>query len=285
MKLLVTGAKGQLGSEIKYLSSKLDFEFEFIDREELDLSSTEAIIPLLNKINPDYIINCAAYTAVDRAEDETELAQLINVDAPREIAVFCKNNGSRLIHISTDYVFDGDFNRPINEEDNPNPQSVYGQTKLEGEKAIRQFLKDAYIIRTAWVYSSFGNNFVKTMLRLGKEKDELNVVSDQIGSPTYARDLAAAILQIIIEIENGNDQPGLYHFSNDGECSWYEFASEIMSMAELNCKVNPIPTSEFPTKAERPKYSVLDKTKIKSRFALNIPTWSVSLQNVLKNEF
>lgn len=281
MKILVTGANGQLGSEIKQLSTKNDYNFEFIDREELDLNNLGSIGQFLNISNPNFIINCAAYTAVDKAEDEPELARIINADAPNEIAKFCKANCSRLIHISTDYVFDGDFDRPIKESDRPNPKSVYGKTKLEGEKAVNEILDSAYIIRTAWVYSAFGSNFVKTMLRLGKEREELNVVDDQIGSPTYARDLAAAILHIIQEIEKGNDQPGLYHFSNEGVCSWYDFACEIMEIAELDCKVNAIPTSEFPTKAKRPAYSVLDKTKLKQAYGIGIKHWSNSLSNCL----
>jgi len=281
MKILVTGAEGQLGSEIRELSSKSKYSFEFIDRSELDLTKLESIIPFLESSSPDFMINCAAYTAVDKAEDESEIAQLINAKAPEVMASYCKKNSRRLIHISTDYVFDGNFNKPIIEEDIPNPQSVYGKTKLDGEKAINQLLDNAYIIRTAWVYSSFGNNFVKTMLRLGKEKNEINVVSDQVGSPTYARNLAEAILSIIKEINTDNDLPGVYHFSNGGVCSWYEFASEIMRQAGLSCKVNPISTSEFPTKAKRPAYSVLDKTKIKRHFKLKSKSWSKSLNECL----
>ncbi|MEQ8926126.1 MAG: dTDP-4-dehydrorhamnose reductase, partial [Fulvivirga sp.] len=220
MKILVTGSKGQLGSEIKYLSTDYNYEFVFIDFNELDLSKTESICPFLSGINPDFIINCAAYTAVDKAEDEPLLAAKINEHAPAEIAKYCNESGCRLIHISTDYVFDGVFDRPITEEDKPNPKSVYGKTKLEGEKAILTSLKNVYILRTSWVYSEFGNNFVKTMIRLGQERDEINVASDQFGSPTWARDLANAILTLISEINDGNDVPGIYHFSNEGEISW-----------------------------------------------------------------
>lgn len=282
MKILVTGAKGQLGSEIKALSSNSGHSFEFIDQEELDLTNLNSIDAFLYKSNPDFIINCAAYTAVDKAEDEPELARKINADAPGKIAQFCQKNNTRLIHISTDYVFNGAFDRPIKEDDQPNPQSVYGKTKLDGERAINQLLDNAYIIRTAWVYSSFGNNFVKTMLRLGKEKSELNVVSDQIGSPTYARDLAEAILGIIQEIKTGNDLPGVYHYSNEGVCSWYDFASEIIRLAGLGCNVKPIPTLEFPTKAKRPEYSVLDKNKIIKQFNLKLPEWKASLSDCLE---
>lgn len=282
MKILVTGAKGQLGSEIRELTSSSDHHFEFIDQEELDLTDLDSIESFLTESNSDFIINCAAYTAVDKAEDEPEIAQKINADAPGKIAQFCRKNNTRLIHISTDYVFDGYFKRPINEEDHPNPQSVYGKTKLDGEKAVIDNLENAYIIRTAWVYSSFGSNFVKTMLRLGKEKEELNVVSDQIGSPTYARDLADAILTIIKEIQKGNDHPGVYHYSNEGVCSWYDFATEIIKLADLDCVVKPIPTSAFPTKAKRPTYSVLDKTKITYQFELKIDNWKKSLMYALE---
>lgn len=281
MKILVTGAEGQLGSEIRGLSTNTNYSFEFIDRSELDLTKLESIIPFLESSSPDFIINCAAYTAVDKAEDEPEIAQLINAKAPEKIAEYCSKNGKRLIHISTDYVFDVNFGKPITEEDKPNPQSVYGKTKLNGEKFVSQILDNAYIIRTAWVYSSYGNNFVKTMLRLGKEKNEINVVSDQVGSPTYARDLAEAILNIIEGINNGNDMPGVYHYSNEGVCSWYDFATEIMKQANLSCKVKPIPTSEFPTKAKRPAYSVLNKAKVKNQFKLETHSWSKSLNDCL----
>ena len=282
MKILVTGSKGQLGSEIEYLSSNYNFNFIFIDLEELDLTDTKSIIPFLKNINPDFIINCAAYTAVDKAEDESKLATQINEHAPAEIAKYCQISGCRLIHISTDYVFDGVFDRPINETDKPNPKSVYGQTKLDGENAILNLLPNAYIIRTAWVYSEFGNNFVKTMMRLGHERNELNVVSDQYGTPTWARDLAASILKIISEIERGNDKPGVYHYSNEGAISWFEFAKKIMELAKIHCQVNPIETKDYPTKADRPKYSVLDKSKIKLAFDVNIPNWKDSLENYLR---
>ena len=240
MKVLVTGAKGQLGSEIKILSEQFDHEFHFIDLDELDLTRINEIPLYLSRKNPDYIINCAAYTAEDKAEDDIELVQIINAKAPEKIAEYCAKSGCRLIHISTDYVFDGNFNRPISETDIPNPKSIYGKSKLDGEADILALLDNAFIIRTSWVYSEFGNNFVKTMLRLGAEKDEINVVSYQYGTPTWAYDLAEAILKIIDQIEEGNDHPGLYHFSNEGAISWYDFAVEIMRLANLNCKVNPI---------------------------------------------
>lgn len=277
MKVLVTGAKGQLGNEIRFLSPQYNYKFQFIDFDELDLTQLDEIEPYLYKQKPDFIINCAAYTAVDKAEDDIVLCEKINALAPRAIAEYCANNGCRLIHISTDYVFDGNFDRPIREDDKPNPKSVYGQTKLAGENAVLDTLTNAYVMRTSWVYSEFGNNFVKTMVRLGKEKDEISVVGDQYGSPTWARDLADTILKIIDEIQRGNDKPGVYHYSNEGSISWFDFATEIMKIARLKCRVNPIQTSEFPTKAARPKYSVLDKSKISSTFKLEIKNWKQSL--------
>jgi dTDP-4-dehydrorhamnose reductase len=283
MKIVVTGSKGQLGSEIKFLSPQHEFGFIFIDLEELDLTKLDEIPTYLSTQNPDFIINCAAYTAVDRAEDEFVLADIINAKAPAKIAQYCAESGCRLIHISTDYVFDGNFKKPIEESDKPNPRSVYGKTKLAGENAILILLSNAYIIRTSWVYSEFGNNFVKTMLRLGNEKADISVVSDQVGTPTWARDLAETILKIIHQIEVGKDHPGIYHFSNGGTISWYNFGYEIMNLANLNCKVHPISTSDYPTRAERPQYSVLSKSKIKSQLEINIPHWKESLKSCLNN--
>lgn len=281
MKVLVTGAKGQLGSEIRFLSPQYNYEFQFIDLDELDLTQLGEIEPYLSIQKPDFIINCAAYTAVDKAEDDIDLCEKLNALAPGTIAEYCTNNGCRLIHISTDYVFDGNFDRPISEDDKPNPKSVYGQTKLAGENAVLDTAASAYVIRTSWVYSEFGNNFVKTMLRLGKEKDEIGVVADQYGSPTWARDLAYAILKIIDEVKNGNDHPGIYHCSNEGAISWFDFASEIIKVADFKCKVNPITTAQFPTKAIRPKYSVLDKSKIAATFKVNVPIWVDSVNKYL----
>ncbi len=283
MKIVVTGAKGQLGSEIKFLAPQYQYEFHFIDLDELDLTKLDEISLYLSKYDPDYIINCAAYTAVDKAEDDVIMADIINAKAPEKIAEYCVKSSCRLIHISTDYVFDGNFDRPIIETDIPNPKSVYGQTKLDGESAILALLDNAYIIRTSWVYSRFGNNFVKTMLRLGSERDDLSVVSDQFGTPTWARDLAETILIIIQQIQTGNDYPGIYHFSNDGAISWYDFAVEIMNQAELNCKVHKIQTSEYPTRAERPKYSVLDKTNIRNILNVKITNWKKSLSRHLNS--
>jgi dTDP-4-dehydrorhamnose reductase len=282
MIILVTGANGQLGSEIRYLSSYSDHSFIFCDIEEMDLSNRESILDFLEANKPDFIISCGAYTAVDKAEEEPELVHKINAVAPQVIAEFCKSNKIRLIHISTDYVFDGEFNRPITEGDKPNPQSVYGRTKLEGETNVIALLMNAYIIRTSWVYSTFGNNFAKTMLRLGGERDEINVVNDQIGTPTYARDLGKVILTIIDQIQSGNDQPGVYHFSNEGVCSWYDFAVEIMRKSNSKCKVNPIPSVQFPTKAKRPTFSVLDKSKLKKTFAIKNSHWTMSSNDCIK---
>lgn len=283
MKILVTGSNGQLGSEIKFLSSKYDYDFVFIDSNQLDFRKTESIVTFLERSKPDFIINCGAYTAVDKAEEEPDMANLINNSAPKEIARYCKESGSRLIHISTDYVFNGRFDLPITENDYPNPLSVYGKTKLSGEQAVLNTDSNAYIIRTSWVYSKFGNNFVKTMVKLGNERSEVSVVCDQFGTPTWARDLAEVSLQIVNQVCIGNDVPGIYHFSNEGETSWYNFAQEIMKVMNLKCTVKPIATKDYPTIAVRPHYSVLDKSKIKSLLRKEIPNWKVSLINCLND--
>ncbi len=281
--VLVTGSKGQLGSEISLIAPDHNFlSFVYIDKEEVDISDEEKLNHYLGHFKIDYIINCAAYTAVDQAEKEQELAQKVNELAPLYLAKYCKQNNIRLIHISTDYVFDGESNSPIDETKNPNPLSVYGRTKLAGEKRIQEILPNAYIFRTAWVYSVFGKNFVKTMLNLGRQKDQLNVVVDQVGTPTCARDLANTILVVIKNIEEGNDVPGIYHYTNEGVTSWYDFAVAIFELASIDCKVNAIPSSAYPTPAKRPTFSVLDKSKIKQTFKLDIPHWRVSLSKTLK---
>ena len=282
MRVLVTGANGQLGSEFKQLAEESAYKFVFCDIEEMDLSNKDSIIDFLNKNPVDFIISAGAYTNVDGAENDVELAKLVNGVAPGIIAEFCRKNSTRLIHISTDYVFDGEFSTPIKEEATPNPKSVYGVTKLLGEKAITQSLDNYYIIRTSWVYSNFGKNFVRTMLRLGAEKEQLAVVCDQIGTPTYAGDLASMILNIVKEVNSGNDQPGIYNFSNEGVCSWYDFASEIMKLLELGCKVIPVNSDQFPTVAARPNFSVLDKSKIKKQFNIKIEHWSDRLLTCLE---
>ncbi len=282
MRVLITGANGQLGSEFKSLAKESAHKFIFCDVEEMDLSNKDSIIDFLNRNPVDFIISSGAYTNVDGAENDEELAKLVNGIAPGIIAEFCKESSTRLIHISTDYVFDGEFSKPINEDAAPNPKSVYGETKLLGEQGIEQFLDNYYIIRTSWVYSSFGKNFVKTMLRLGAEKEELTVVSDQIGTPTYANDLANVILSIIEEVNSGNDKPGIYHYSNEGVCSWYDFAFEIMKQSGLDCQVIPVNSDQFPTVADRPNFSVLDKSKVKQSLNIEIPHWSCSLEKALK---
>ena len=281
-KILVTGANGQLGSEIRELISDLPvFEYIFTDLPDLDITDHGGVEQFVDEKHIDLIINCAAYTAVDRAEEESELADKINHLAGRNLARIAKKRNIKLVHISTDYVFDGHSGQPYKETDPPNPQCVYGITKLDGENAIREINPlNSIIIRTSWLYSSFGNNFVKTMLRLGKERDELGVVYDQIGSPTYARDLAKAILDILPKIKNSGVE--VYHYANEGICSWYDFATEIMKLKRLNCKVNPITTEQYPTKAKRPMNSTLDKTKIIAKFNLKIPNWKNSLVCMLK---
>ena len=279
--ILVTGAKGQLGSEIEVLSSNYPYNFFFTDRDELDISNKEAIAQFIENNNINIIINCAAYTAVDKAENEIELADNINHLAVKYLAQISKEKNIKLIHISTDYVFDGRNFKPYVETDATNPQGVYGQTKLDGEKVMETINpKNSIIIRTSWVYSSFGANFVKTMLKLGKEREKLGVIFDQVGTPTYAKDLAKIILDILPKIEN--DKVEIYHYSNEGVLSWYDFAKEIMKMAKIECKVNPIESKDYPTPAKRPYYSLLNKAKIKKEFKLEIPYWKDSLDECLK---
>jgi dTDP-4-dehydrorhamnose reductase len=274
-KIIVTGANGQLGMEIKQLSGAYPvFEFIFATRDEMPLDSPEAIHNFIAKHQPQYFINCAAHTAVDKAESEKELACKINAEAPGIIAKACKENNVQFIHISTDYVFNGTGSVPYKEDDATDPVNLYGDSKLQGEKKVMQFNPGSIIIRTAWVYSEFGKNFVKTMLRLMADKDQISVVSDQSGTPTYAADLAEAILQII---SSQQWTAGIYHFSNEGNITWYDFAVAIKELSASNCKVNPIPTSQYPTPAKRPVYSVLDKSKIKKTFGITIPGWKESL--------
>jgi len=282
--ILVTGSNGQLGSELRELSSNYQYNCFFTSRDELDISNENELKNFIELNNINTIINCAAYTAVDKAEEEKELANDINHLAVKNLAMLSNEFGIKLIHISTDYVFDGDNFKPYREDDITNPNGIYGQTKLDGENAMCDYnLKNSIIIRTSWVYSSFGNNFVKTMLRLGKEKDELGVIFDQIGSPTYARDLAEALLQILNdECLILNDKVEIYNFSNEGVASWYDFAKEIMKMAKLDCKINPIETFQYPTPASRPHYSLLNKAKIKKEYNIEIPYWKDSLDECLK---
>jgi dTDP-4-dehydrorhamnose reductase len=279
--ILITGSKGQLGAEIELLSSGYAYNFFFTNRDTLDISNKEALAVFIQENNINSIINCAAYTAVDKAEEEQKLANDINHKAVEYLANVAKEKNIKLIHISTDYVFNGENFKPYIETDTSNPNGVYGQTKLDGEKALQIINpKNSIIIRTSWVYSSFGKNFVKTMLRLGKEKDTLGVIFDQVGTPTYARDLAKTILEILPQIEN--DQVEIYHYSNEGVLSWYDFSKEIMRMAKLHCVINPIETKEYPTPAKRPHYSLLNKSKIKEQFKIEIPFWKDSLNECLK---
>ena len=269
---LVTGCNGQLGHEIM---ARLPGAIA-TDADALDITNFDAVQKFVRENNIDTIINCAAYTAVDSAESDIDLATRVNVNGPENLA----KTGCKLIHISTDYVFDGTAHVPYTPSDIPNPVSVYGKTKLAGERAILQNNDKAIIIRTAWLYSSYGNNFVKTMLRLGAERDTVNVVCDQIGTPTYAGDLADAIIKITPQINHEN--AGIYHYTNMGVCSWYDFATAIMKLGGRNCHVRAIPTSEYPTAATRPSYSVLDKSKIINTFDINIPHWHDALIRCMK---
>ena len=279
--ILVTGSNGQVGSDIRELSSGYQYNFYFTDKKQLDITNLQDIRMYIIENNIDTIINCAAYTAVDKAETEQELANKVNHLSVKNLAMLSNEFTIKLIHISTDYVFDGKNFKPYNEDDITNPNSVYGQTKLDGENAILEYnLKNSIIIRTSWVYSSYGANFVKTMLRLGKEKEELGVIFDQVGTPTYARDLSKTILDILPKIQNSKLE--IYHYSNEGAISWYDFAKEIMKMAKLNCKINPIETYQYPTPASRPHYSILNKAKIKKDFDITIPYWKDSLDKCLK---
>ena len=281
MNILVTGSNGQLGSEIRELSKDYDYRFFFTNRSSLDITKPIDIRAYIVENNINAIINCAAYTAVDKAEEDKELANSINNIAVKNIAMLVNEFNIKLIHISTDYVFNGENFKPYNEDDITNPNSIYGSSKLDGENAIIEYnLKHSIIIRTSWVYSSFGNNFVKTMLRLGKEKEELGVIFDQIGTPTYARDLAKSILDILPKINN--KKVVIYNYSNEGVLSWYDFAKEIMKMAKLECKINPIETFQYPTPASRPHYSLLNKSKIKKEFDIEIRYWKDSLDECLK---
>ncbi|SKB88693.1 dTDP-4-dehydrorhamnose reductase [Sphingobacterium nematocida] len=281
MKILITGSNGQLGSELReYLESNPRYETYFLDRKQLPLDQTLIIQDILGMYQPDLIIHAAAYTAVDKAESEPVLADAINHLASEEIAQYCRLHGTKLIAISTDYVFDGNSDIALTEDAPVDPINTYGLTKLKGEQVILKWHAESIVIRTSWVYSTYGNNFVKTMIRLMTERDEISVINDQIGSPTYAKDLARAIVDII---EGEDWVGGLYHYSNEGEISWYDFATEIKEIKGLDCKINPIPTTEYPTPAKRPKYSLLDKSKIKRTFKVEVPNWKESLERMLNS--
>lgn len=279
-KILVTGANGQLGKEIRQLEGKYNgFEFVFLSREDMPIHHPELVRQVFEAYQPSYCINCAAYTAVDRAETESDLAFQVNAEAVGVLAAVCAARNCRLIHISTDYVFDGNGRRPYLPDDPTNPQSVYGASKLEGEKQAQQLNPDCIIIRTSWVYSEFGKNFVKTMLKLMKERPEISVVNDQTGSPTYAADLAEAILSIISE---SNWVPGVYHYSNQGSITWFDFAVAIRDRAGLSTTIHPIPSSAYPTPARRPGYSVLDLNAIRNTFRLTIRNWEEALADCIQ---
>ncbi|MFW0737274.1 dTDP-4-dehydrorhamnose reductase [Flavobacterium sp. T12S277] len=277
-KILVTGANGQLGSELSVLSVFYpEFEWIFADRTKIALDDLELLKDQLNEIKPDIIFNCGAYTAVDKAETERELAFTINHLAVELIAKYTFKNSVKLIHISTDYVFDGSSSSALNEEAETNPINVYGESKLAGEIACLRENPDSIIIRTSWVYSKFGNNFVKTMQRLMQERDTINVVNDQIGSPTYAADLAQAMVDIV---RSSNWIPGIYNYSNEGEISWYEFALSIKELRGYNCNVSGISSSSYPTPAKRPEFSLLDKKKIKEIYNVSVPDYKESLEKM-----
>lgn len=281
MKILVTGAYGQLGNELKMLSAEYpEWQFLFTDADTLDITDAFTVQSFFDRNKPDFVINCAAYTAVDKAENDVETAEKVNALAPELLAKATAETGAKLIHISTDYVFDGTSHLPYSESDAINPVSVYGKTKLDGEERTLAANQQTMIIRTSWLYSPFGNNFVKTMLRLGRERGLLNVVFDQVGTPTYAADLASVILFIIAGAEAKPEDfvPGVYHYSNEGVASWYDFAKTIFELSEMNVRVNPVRSDLFPTAAKRPAFSVLDKTKIKTTFCAEIPYWKDSLE-------
>lgn len=275
-KILVTGANGQLGKELKRIAPSFpQFEFIFLSREDMPIHHFELVRNTFNIYKPQYLINCAAYTAVDRAEQEKDLAMQVNGEAVGVMAAICHQSNCRFLHISTDYVFDGKASVPYKEDDPVNPQSVYGASKLEGEQQAIKFDPTCIVIRTSWVYSEYGKNFVKTMMKLMSEKEEINVVNDQLGSPTYAADIAEAVMQII---SSGRWKSGLYNYSNEGIISWYDFAIAIKELTGSSCKVNPIPTSQFPTPAKRPAWSVFDKSKIRQTFGIEPKSWKASLE-------
>lgn len=278
--ILITGANGQLGKEFGVLTKKEENFFLF-GKDDLDITNKKSILEVVEKNKIDVIVNCAAYTAVDKAENEKELAENINRYAVKNLGEIVKEKDLKLIHISTDYVFSGENFKPYLETDKTNPQSTYGATKLSGEEELLNLnLSNSCIIRTSWVYSSFGNNFVKTMLHLGKEREELGVVCDQVGTPTYARDLAKTIIKIIPQLENKKTE--LYNYSNEGVLSWYDFAKEIMKMAKIECGIKPIESKDYPTPAKRPHFSLLNKGKIKKDFQVEIPFWKDSLDSCLR---
>lgn len=285
--ILITGANGQLGSEIRKISEQYpELKFSFTDVAELDITSAEKVADFLSEFKPEFLVNCAAYTAVDKAETDESTATLLNATAVGILAEQSAKIGCKMIHISTDYVFNGNGPRPYKEDNLVDPQSAYGQTKLQGEILCQQNNPESLIIRTSWLYSAFGNNFVKTMLRLGNERTELGIVADQIGSPTNAADLASAILTIISSVLNQTKSfiPGIYHYSNEGVASWYDFTKAIFEIVGINCLVKPISSEDYPSPVQRPAYSVMDKSKIKATFGLQIPHWRDSLKTYFQTK-
>ncbi len=282
MNILVTGSNGQLGHSLRDIAADSANRYIFTDVAELDITDKSAIISMMETENINLVINCAAYTNVDKAEDDFDTANLINNTAVRNLAEACKQFGTTFIHVSTDYIFDGSSNIPYTEDMPLAPLGVYGDTKLHGEQAVQESGCDYIIIRTSWLYSEYGKNFVKTMMMLTEQRDNLNVVFDQAGTPTYAGDLARAIYDIV-ENNKYSGNNGIYHFSNEGVCSWYDFAHEISELARTECDIRPCHSNEFPSKVNRPHYSVLDKTKIKTTFGLTIPYWKESLRVCITN--
>lgn len=280
-KIIVFGASGQLGQCLKVVSQQQNIaDINFLPEEQANILDTDSLKAIFEAESPEYCINCAAYTAVDKAEDELELARKINRDGAENLALLCKEYNVTLIHVSTDFVFEGNTISLLTETDIAEPVNVYGLTKLEGEEAIAASCDNYYILRTSWLYSEYGNNFVKTMLRFGKERDELRIIADQVGTPTYAMDLVGCIFHII---QNDKQQYGLYHYSNEGLTSWYDFAKAIFSIGEVDVRAIPVRSTEYVTKAVRPAFSVMDKTKIKTAFQLEIPYWRDSLATCIKN--
>ncbi len=282
MNILVTGSRGQLGSELQDLSSRTGaHRFYFYDLPELDITDRERVRQICSDLSIEVIVNCAAYTAVDRAESDALAAFAVNRDGPAVLAACARNRAALLLHISTDYVFDGHSSRPYTESDPPSPNGVYGLSKWEGEERIRLSGASYIIVRTSWLYSVYGNNFVKTMLRLGRERDELKVVFDQAGTPTWAADLASALLDIIGRHDPKRTYSQTFHYSNEGVCSWYDVALAVMEMASLSCRVLPVESSEYPSAVNRPHYSVLNKRAVKEAWGLEIPHWRTSLAAML----
>ena len=278
--ILITGSNGQLGSEIRVASAHFpQFRFFFTDVQELDICNRETVRAFVAENHVDVIVNCAAYTAVDKAEDDAEACYRINCDAVKNLAEAAREYKLDIIHVSTDYVFDGKSYLPYTEDMPVNPSSVYGKSKLEGERILMEICPEAVIVRTSWLYSSFGNNFVKTMLRLGQERDTLNVIYDQVGTPTYAADLAVALLSILAA---GKPAAGIYHYSNEGVCSWYDFTRSIHRLAGISCDLVPIESKEYPVRTPRPHFSVLNKAKIKQTYGIEIPHWEDSLEKCIR---